>query len=215
VTFSIQAAIELFGDGDVRHGRGGRGAVPVLLAGRDADDVAGPDLLDRAPWTVISLMVCRYGTPLRKMSFCWLVPRLGTEPRLFENESSSEVRFSSRMLSRGGGGGGTGFGNGVGVTGAVGPEDGVEAVPDKISNKCGKWTKGRGRRGWVGHLMIGRDFPEIEITRQRDGSSGICVAHSSLYRRCRFGGIVAQAHQLPEPGEYTGLVGGSGRGEDH
>jgi hypothetical protein len=31
----------------------------------------------------------------------WLrpVPRFGTEPRLFENERVSEVRFSSRMLS--------------------------------------------------------------------------------------------------------------------
>ena len=33
-------------DGDVGHGRGGRGAVPVLFSGRKPDDVAGTDLLD-------------------------------------------------------------------------------------------------------------------------------------------------------------------------
>src|SRR5262249_24319824 len=41
-------AVELFLDGDVRHGRGRRGAVPVLLARREPDHVARPDLLDRA-----------------------------------------------------------------------------------------------------------------------------------------------------------------------
>ena len=41
-------AVELFLNGDVGHGRGRRGAMPVLLAGREPDHVAGPDLLDRA-----------------------------------------------------------------------------------------------------------------------------------------------------------------------
>src|SRR3954452_22831239 len=40
-------AVELFLDGDVAHARGGRGAVPVLLAGWEPDYVTGPDLLDR------------------------------------------------------------------------------------------------------------------------------------------------------------------------
>ena len=35
-------------DGDVRHRRDWRGAVPVLFAGRDPDHVAGPDFLDGA-----------------------------------------------------------------------------------------------------------------------------------------------------------------------
>src|SRR5208283_2924289 len=35
-------------DGDMRHGGRGRGAVPVLLARREPDDVARADLLDRA-----------------------------------------------------------------------------------------------------------------------------------------------------------------------
>jgi hypothetical protein len=45
-------AIERFLDGDVRHRRVGRGAVPVLLAGRKPDDVAGADFLN---WTALAL----------------------------------------------------------------------------------------------------------------------------------------------------------------
>src|SRR5262249_58018303 len=41
-------AVERLLDGDVGHGGVRRGAVPVLLAGRKPDDVARPDLLDRA-----------------------------------------------------------------------------------------------------------------------------------------------------------------------
>ena len=41
-------AVLLFLDGDVGHGRRWRGAVPVLLAGGEPDDVAGTDLLDWA-----------------------------------------------------------------------------------------------------------------------------------------------------------------------
>src|SRR5438128_4215451 len=41
-------AVELFHNGDVRHGRGRRGAVPVLLIRRDPDHVTRPDFLDRA-----------------------------------------------------------------------------------------------------------------------------------------------------------------------
>ena len=40
-------AVELFLNGDVRHGRGGRGAVPMLLARRKPDDVTRPDFFDR------------------------------------------------------------------------------------------------------------------------------------------------------------------------
>ena len=41
-------AIELFLNGDVRHGRCWGGAVPMLLARRERNHVAWPDLLDRA-----------------------------------------------------------------------------------------------------------------------------------------------------------------------
>src|SRR6266542_2325113 len=41
-------AVELFLNGDVRHGRGRRGAVPVLLTRREPYHVARPNLLDRA-----------------------------------------------------------------------------------------------------------------------------------------------------------------------
>ena len=38
--------VELFLNGDVRHGRGRRGPVPVLLARREPDHITRPDLLD-------------------------------------------------------------------------------------------------------------------------------------------------------------------------
>src|SRR6266508_2730901 len=40
-------AVESFLNGDMGHGRGGRGAVPVLFAGLEPDHVTRPDLLDR------------------------------------------------------------------------------------------------------------------------------------------------------------------------
>ena len=50
LTFSIHSTAlpsSCFLDGDVGHGRGRRGPVPVLLARREPDHVARPDLLDR------------------------------------------------------------------------------------------------------------------------------------------------------------------------
>src|SRR5256885_17210740 len=41
-------AVECFLNGDVRHCRGWRGAMPVLLVRWEPDDVSRPDLLDRA-----------------------------------------------------------------------------------------------------------------------------------------------------------------------
>ena len=41
-------AVELFLDGGMRHGRGRSGTVPMLLARREPDHVAGMDFLDRA-----------------------------------------------------------------------------------------------------------------------------------------------------------------------
>src|SRR6266487_2781058 len=41
-------AVEPLLNGNVRHGGGCRGAVPVLLARREPDHVARPDFLDRA-----------------------------------------------------------------------------------------------------------------------------------------------------------------------
>ena len=40
-------AIEAFLDGDVRHGGGGSGAVPMFFARRKPDDVAGANLFDQ------------------------------------------------------------------------------------------------------------------------------------------------------------------------
>jgi hypothetical protein len=43
-----ELAVELFLDGNVRHGRGCRSAVPMLLTWREPDHVARSDFLDRA-----------------------------------------------------------------------------------------------------------------------------------------------------------------------
>jgi len=45
-------AILLFPNGDVRHGCGGCGSVPVLLAGGEPDHIAGADLLDGAAFAL-------------------------------------------------------------------------------------------------------------------------------------------------------------------
>ena len=45
-------AVELFLNGDVRHGRGWRGPMPVLLAGREPDHITGPDLFDRSAFAL-------------------------------------------------------------------------------------------------------------------------------------------------------------------
>ena len=60
--------------------------------------VAGPSAFPVAG-LVTSLMVCTYGTPLRKMSPCANNPRLGTLPRAPAKASVSLVRLSSRTLS--------------------------------------------------------------------------------------------------------------------
>jgi hypothetical protein len=41
-------AVEHFLNGDMRHRRGGRGAVPVVLAGQKPDHLAGPDIFEMA-----------------------------------------------------------------------------------------------------------------------------------------------------------------------
>ena len=59
--------VELFLDGDVGHGRGWRGAVPVLLAGREPDDVARADFLHRSAFALhpaepaVTIRVCPSG----------------------------------------------------------------------------------------------------------------------------------------------------------
>src|SRR6266704_2040666 len=45
-------AVFLFLNGDVGHGCGSRGPMPVLLAGREPNDVAGSDLLDGSAFSL-------------------------------------------------------------------------------------------------------------------------------------------------------------------
>ena len=45
-------AVELLLNSNVGHARCGRSAVPMLFAGREPDDITGPDLLDRATFAL-------------------------------------------------------------------------------------------------------------------------------------------------------------------
>jgi len=51
-------AVELFLNGDVRHGRCRRCPVPVLLAWREPDHIAGPDELDRSAFALSPATSC-------------------------------------------------------------------------------------------------------------------------------------------------------------
>src|ERR1039457_1175194 len=59
-------AVELFLNGDVRHGRGCCGAVPMLLARREPDHVARPDFLNRAAPALRQATPSRYDQRLTK-----------------------------------------------------------------------------------------------------------------------------------------------------
>lgn len=94
---------------------------------------------------VTSLIVCTYGTPLRKMSFCFSRPRLGTFPRDGENVSVSVVKLSSRTFSLGGvgAGGEMGLGKVVVVGGPLlGRKIRLKPVPAKVPLKFDKTPKG-------------------------------------------------------------------------
>ena len=84
------------------------------------------------------------------------VPRFGTVPRLFEKERFSEVRFSSRILSRGGGGGGTGFGSMVGVAALSGRKMVLKPFPTKSPTNAESGPRGGGGADGVGRGKAGR-----------------------------------------------------------
>lgn len=51
--------VELFLNGDVRHGRSRRGTVPVLLAGWEPDHITGPYLLGKSAFALGPAAACR------------------------------------------------------------------------------------------------------------------------------------------------------------
>src|SRR6266566_3705926 len=53
-------AVETFLNGDVRHGRGCRGAVPMFLPRREPDHVTRPHFLDRPPPALDPAAACRH-----------------------------------------------------------------------------------------------------------------------------------------------------------
>ncbi len=63
-------AVERFLNGDVGHGRGWRGAVPMFLARREPDHVTGPNLFDRAAPTLRSLAASRDDQGLAQADGC-------------------------------------------------------------------------------------------------------------------------------------------------
>ena len=81
-----------------------------------------------------------------------VVPRFGTEPRLLENVSSSEVRFSSKMLSRRGE---SGFGSGVGVTLLSGRKIVLKPFPTQSPTNAASGPRGAGGGGVWATLWSG------------------------------------------------------------
>jgi hypothetical protein len=91
---------------------------------------------------VMSLMVCRYGTPLRKMSPCVCEPRFGIELRFDENDSDSSVKLSSRTLSDVIGGV-----NGVGVTVLSGRKIVLKPLPCQLPVNAARGPRFADRTG--------------------------------------------------------------------
>lgn len=99
---------------------------------------AGVPLAWPVAMLVTSLIDWTYGTPLRKISFCFSRPRLGTVPMGVENARVSVVKFISRTFSLGGVGaaGVMGFGNWVVVGGPLfGRNIRLRPVPWKVPLK--------------------------------------------------------------------------------
>jgi len=144
---------------------------------------------------LMSLMVCRYGTPLRNMSPCGSEPRLGTEPKLGENASFSEVRLSSRTLSRGGGGGGGAMGNCVGVTGLSGRKIVLKPWPFHFPRK-----KERGPRlGAPAEALASSALfkSRFSTTSPKTKSSG-----REILASCSIGSLINFLQQLFDPSRF-------------
>jgi hypothetical protein len=58
-------AVFLFLNGDVGHGCGSRGTMAVVLAGREPNDIARPDLLDGAALSLHPAAAGRYNVSVR------------------------------------------------------------------------------------------------------------------------------------------------------
>src|ERR1035438_6921054 len=93
--------------------------------------------------------------PFRWMSFCGTVPRLGTSPRLLENESVSAVRLSSSTLSLLGNGIGSG-----GELGLLGRKMVLKPLPTKSPAKAASGPSGGGTCGGAGLVWSGRSSPK-------------------------------------------------------
>src|ERR1035438_9559905 len=93
--------------------------------------------------------------PFRWISFCGTVPRLGTSPRLLENESVSAVRLSSRTLSLLGNGIGSG-----GELGLLGRKMVLKPLPAKSPANAESGPSGGGTGVGAGLVWSGRSSPK-------------------------------------------------------
>src|SRR5689334_8173077 len=89
-------AVELFLDGDVRHRRGGRCTVPMLLARREPDHVAGTDLLGR---TAVALYPAATRRDDQGLAQRVGVPR-GAGARLERDAGPGDARRVGRLEQR-------------------------------------------------------------------------------------------------------------------
>src|SRR5882762_1633370 len=89
-------AVELFLNGDVRHGRCPAGAMPMLLSRRDPDYVARPNLLDRASRSLYATGPSRYNQRLAQRMRVPCCPSAG-----LERDSSADHACRSGCLEQG------------------------------------------------------------------------------------------------------------------
>src|SRR6266545_2433039 len=89
--------VEPFHDGDVCHGRGCGGAVPVLLAGRTPDDVTRSNFLDRASPALYESAAGGHDQRLAERMGVPCRPRAGLEGNTDAERASRIVRLKERV----------------------------------------------------------------------------------------------------------------------
>ena len=89
--------VEVFLNGNVRHGRGGRGAVPMLFPWRKPYDIAGTDFFNRA---ALALRTASPGRDYQGLPQWMRVPgRAGTG---FKGDTGADAARRRRLFETGG-----------------------------------------------------------------------------------------------------------------
>lgn len=153
-----------------------------------------------SPGIVTSLIVCRYGMPFRKASAWLKLPRFGTDPRLFENDNVSSVRFSSRTLSPP-----AGAGKSVGVAALSGRNIVLKPLPMNVPLKAASGPRaGSGGTGALGtvRLETGPNLNLVGNERTRSNFSGV-IWRRLVFKVCS--PDVASAHGSRPAGQFARL----------